>query len=45
LETWACSDDQVLAEAADWALRRLRNLEAERDQFPQQQQMVVTPSS
>jgi hypothetical protein len=45
LETWASSDDPVLAEAADWALRRLRNFEANRNQAPQQQQMVVTRSS
>jgi epoxyqueuosine reductase len=34
LESWASSDDPVLAEAADWALRRLQNPEADRNLAP-----------
>jgi hypothetical protein len=32
LESWAATDDPVLAEAAKWATNRLRRLEAERNQ-------------
>ena len=28
LETWATAEDPVLADAAQWAIRRIRNLEA-----------------
>jgi epoxyqueuosine reductase len=32
LESWASADDPVLAETADWAIKRARTLEAERNQ-------------
>ncbi|HEX4576352.1 MAG TPA: tRNA epoxyqueuosine(34) reductase QueG [Edaphobacter sp.] len=34
LEAWAAGDDPVLAEAAEWAIHRIRSLEAQQGQVP-----------